>query len=84
VTHDGLSVTTVDDGAPRGTSGALLSVLDRLQERFLVVYGDTLFEIDVARFGDAHRRSGADATLFLHPNDHPHDSDLVETGEDGF
>jgi histidinol-phosphate phosphatase family protein len=68
----------VDDGEPRGTAGAVLACLDRLVERFLVVYGDTLFNIDVDRFLAVHARSGADATLFLHPNDHPYDSDLVE------
>ncbi|MEH3148689.1 MAG: HAD-IIIA family hydrolase [Methylobacterium frigidaeris] len=68
----------VNDGEPRGTAGATLACLPELRDRFLVVYGDTLFNIDLARFLAAHERSGADATLFLHPNDHPHDSDLVE------
>lgn len=68
----------VDDGEPRGTAGAVLACLDRLAERFLVIYGDTLFNIDVDRFLAKHAESGADATLFLHPNDHPFDSDLVE------
>ena len=68
----------VDDGEPRGTAGATLRCLPELRDRFLVVYGDTLFNINLARFLAAHERSGADATLFLHPNDHPHDSDVVE------
>ena len=73
----------IDDGEPRGTAGAVLAALDRLDEAFLVVYGDTLFNIDIARFVAAHDAAGADATLFLHPNDHPHDSDLVELDERG-
>lgn len=80
----GVKVTLIDDGEPRGTAGALLACLDVLAERFLVVYGDTLFKIDLDRFLDAHARSGAAATLFLHPNDHPADSDLVEIDEDGW
>jgi histidinol-phosphate phosphatase family protein len=71
-------VELIDDGAPKGTAGAVLACLDRLSAEFLVVYGDTLFSIDVGRMVNAHRRSGAAGTLFLHPNDHPHDSDLVE------
>jgi histidinol-phosphate phosphatase family protein len=71
----------IDDGAPRGTAGAVLATLNRLQHRFLVVYGDTLFNIDIGRFVAAHVEARADATLFLHPNDHPHDSDLVELDE---
>lgn len=75
----GLAVTTVDDGEPRGTAGAVLAALDDLESRFLVVYGDTLLDIDLDRFWAAHDEGAADATLFLHPNDHPYDSDLVET-----
>ncbi|RVU17533.1 HAD-IIIA family hydrolase [Methylobacterium oryzihabitans] len=74
----------VDDGEPRGTAGATLACLPDLRDRVLVVYGDTLFNIDLARFVAAHERSGADATLFLHPNDHPHDSDLVEIDDAGW
>jgi len=77
-------IALVDDGEPRGTAGALLAVLPQLQERFLVVYGDTLFDIDLQHFIDAHDRAGADVTLFLHPNDHPADSDLVEVDDGGW
>ena len=79
----GCRTLLIDDGVPRGTSGAVLACLDRLAERFLVVYGDTLFDIDVQAFVAAHTASGAEATLLLHPNDHPADSDLVELGEGG-
>ncbi len=78
-----LAIDIVDDGEPRGTAGAVLACLDRLEERFLVVYGDTLFDIDVPHMIAAHEAAGADATLLLHPNDHPHDSDLVEVDEAG-
>ena len=77
-------VTLVDDGAPKGTSGATLASLDRLENRFVVVYGDTLFDLDVAHMVSVHDDAGADATLLLHPNDHPADSDLVEIDGDGW
>jgi histidinol-phosphate phosphatase family protein len=79
----GLSLTLSDDGEPRGTAGALLHAFEQLSSRFLVVYGDTLFDIDLNRFWRAHEAAQADATLFLHPNDHPGDSDLTETDEHG-
>lgn len=66
------------EAEPRGTAGALSDALPLMAGRFLVLYGDTFFDVDLRRFWDAHQRAGADATLFLHPNDHPHDSDLVE------
>lgn len=79
-----LSVTLIDDGEPRGTAGATLACLDQLQDRFIVIYGDTLFDVDLAAMLHAHEASGAAASLLLHPNDHPVDSDLVEIDSDGF
>jgi len=81
---DGARVTLVDDGAPKGTAGAALAAIDRFAERFVVVYGDTLFDVDLKHMLADHVSSGADATLFLHPNDHPQDSDLVEVDRDGW
>ncbi|WP_313454293.1 HAD-IIIA family hydrolase [Brevundimonas sp.] len=74
----------IDDGAPRGTAGAALACLETLEERFLVVYGDTLFDIDIAAMVAEHEASSAAITLLLHPNDHPADSDLVEVDGDGW
>jgi histidinol-phosphate phosphatase family protein len=84
--HDdfGLRLRIIDDGEPLGTSGAVMAVLDQLAERFLVLYGDTLLDVDFGRMIAAHSKCGADATLFVHPNDHPHDSDLVEIDESGW
>jgi histidinol-phosphate phosphatase family protein len=77
-------VRLIDDGAPLGTAGAVLSCLDRLAERFLIVYGDVLFDLDITHLLESHRTAGADITLVLHPNDHPADSDLVEVDDGGW
>lgn len=69
---------------PMGTAGALADALPLLGERFLVLYGDTYADADLGRMWTDHESSGADATLFTHPNSHPHDSDLVEAGPDGW
>jgi histidinol-phosphate phosphatase family protein len=80
----GIDVLCVDDGAPRGTAGAVLSVLDLLDDDFLTIYGDTMLDVDLTRFKCFHEKhKAAAATIFTHPNDHPHDSDLIETSEDG-
>ncbi|WP_255565199.1 HAD-IIIA family hydrolase [Methylovirgula sp. HY1] len=80
----GLDIQCVDDGVPRGTAGATLKVMDRLSDEFLVIYGDTMLAVDLRRFVEFHQmRPDAAATLLVHPNDHPHDSDLVEVDEDG-
>ncbi|MGC2784560.1 MAG: nucleotidyltransferase family protein, partial [Roseiarcus sp.] len=79
-----ISVRLIDDGEPRGTAGAVLAALDEFEPEFLVMYGDTMLCVDLTRFWSWHRAvPGADVSLFLHPNDHPHDSDLVETDEAG-
>lgn len=78
-----LEINFINEGEPRGTAGALVSAYDHLAERFLVVYGDTLFDVDIPHFWRVHMSAGADATLLLHPNDHPFDSDLIELGVNG-
>lgn len=77
-------IRLIDDGEPRGTAGAVLACHDAMDERAVIVYGDTLFDIDVDHMLSRHVESEADATLLIHPNDHPADSDLVEVGGDGW
>ena len=80
----GLSVRYVVEKEPLGTAGAVLAGFDQLAQRFAVMYGDTMLNVDLARFWNAHEQAHADATLFLHPNNHPLDSDLVEMDEHGW
>ncbi len=69
----------LDDGEPRGTAGAVLAALPELREEFAVLYGDTMLNVDLSRFWDWHSRDPhAAGSLFVHPNDHPGDSDLIE------
>lgn len=78
----GLQIRCIDDGVPRGTAGAVLQIYDSLEPEFLVVYGDTMLNVDLQRFQHFHRQdSQSAASLLLHPNDHPHDSDLVDLNE---
>jgi D,D-heptose 1,7-bisphosphate phosphatase len=72
----------LDEDGKVGTAGALLSSINFLDDIFLVVYGDTLFNIDIERFQKFHNLNKADITLYLHPNDHPYDSDLVEINDE--
>jgi len=75
----GVQLSIVVEPGPLGTAGAVMAELPRLADAFLVLYGDTLVNVDLDRFWQAHTVSGAEATLFVHPNDHPLDSDLIET-----
>jgi len=72
------------DETPLGTAGALLAVLDQLDDDFLLLYGDAMHDVDLRSFANFHEQHpGAAASLFVHPNDHPHDSDLVELDPQG-
>lgn len=79
----GVRLTYCIEQEARGTAGALNDALPVLAERFLVLYGDTYADVDLNRIWSSHHTRKADATLFLHPNDHPADSDIVELDADG-
>ena len=68
---------------PLGTTGGVKANEDWLTDDFLVLYGDVMMDMDLSAMIAFHRANNASATLMLHPNDHPHDSDLAEMGEDG-
>jgi len=74
----GVTIKYIVEDVPRGTAGALIDALSILEEQFLVLYGDTYFDIDFNTFWDFHDNHNGVASVFLHPNDHPYDSDLVE------
>ncbi len=78
----GVTIQYHEEKQALGTAGAVLDAFANLQERFIVMYGDTMLNVDLQRFADAHNDSGSPVSLFLHPNDHPHDSDLVELDEE--
>ncbi len=79
----GLTLRCVEEAKALGTAGAVIAALAELPEEFFVLYGDTMLNVDLRRMAAEHAASGAEATLFLHPNEHPEDSDLVESDEFG-
>ncbi|MBC6409634.1 MAG: HAD-IIIA family hydrolase [Ekhidna sp.] len=74
----GLEVSYFVEDHPLGSAGAFPLLKDRLHEHFFVLYGDVMMAVDLNRIACFHQHKGASATLVVHPNDHPHDSDLVE------
>lgn len=79
----GVNIEYYKEDKPLGTAGALGYLKDKLTEDFFVFYGDTMMDFDMDAMLSYHRDKKADATLFLHPNDHPYDSDIVELAVDG-
>ena len=78
----GAQITHVVEDMPLGTAGAFRAKRELFAEPFLVLYGDVLFDVDLDRFCEYSQKKGGLGTLFVHPNDHPYDSDLVEVNAD--
>ena len=82
----GVHIRYYEESEPLGTAGALYhldELLDSSAGDFLLLNGDTVFDIDFSRFIAFHteqrERHGALASLMTHPNSHPYDSALIET-----
>ena len=67
--YDGMRLRYVVEDEPLGTAGALRMAHDSglLEERFLVLNGDVLTDIDLSAELTEHERTGAAITLALHP-----------------
>ena len=79
----GVQIRYLEEHEPLGTAGAFYYLKDMLaDEYFLLVFGDVFFDIDIPRMERFHHENSALATLFVHPNGHPFDSDLVTLGRD--
>lgn len=80
----GVRIRYIEETVPLGTAGALSMLPPLLNEdAFFLIFGDVLFDIDLARMMAFHREKRAKATLFVHPNSHPFDSDLVVSSDTG-
>ena len=81
----GVNITYFNEDKPMGTAGALYYLYrdGRLDEDFLLIMGDLMLSVDFGRMMQAHKDANADATLFVHPNSHPFDSDIIVTDEVG-
>lgn len=79
----GVNIDYYQETQPLGTAGALGYLKDKLTEDFYVFYGDTIVDFDMDAMLKYHQNKNSDATLFLHPNDHPYDSDIVQLNAEG-
>jgi len=69
---------------PLGTAGAVGALAGRIKEDFLVLSGDVMLDFDVKKFSKFHLKPDSRiASIIVHANDHPLDSDLVEIDSKG-
>lgn len=78
----GVKIEYFFEEVPLGTAGALFKLKDKLNDDFLLLNGDAVFDVDFNRFVEFHKKKGGLATLFTHPNSHPYDSGLIITNKD--
>ncbi|MCX7744392.1 MAG: HAD-IIIA family hydrolase [Flavobacteriales bacterium] len=76
-----VSIQYYEETEPLGTTGGIKAIESQLTDDFLVLYGDVMVNMNLNRLIHFHQTQKADATLVLHPNDHPFDSDLVELNQ---
>lgn len=78
----GLRLRFVEEPDPRGTAGALKFAESMLDERFLMLNGDVLTDIDLTAQIAQHEETGAAATLALVPVADPSAYGLVHLEDD--
>ena len=79
----GIRLRYVEEPRPLGTGGALKYAESLLDDRFLMLNGDVLTDIDLTAQIEQHERTGATATLALTPVEDPSAYGLVRTRENG-
>lgn len=80
----GVRLTYIEESEPLGSAGALYYLKGTLSgNHFILIFGDVMFDMDLERMARFHEEHNADATLAVHPNTHPYDSDLVIMNEKG-
>ena len=78
----GLALRYLEEPEPRGTAGALKYAEEHLAERFLMLNGDVLSDMDLSAQVAQHEATGATATLALVPVEDPSAYGLVRIGGD--
>lgn len=74
----GVQISYIQEKEPLGTAGSLYYIKEWLtDDSFFLIFGDVFFNIDLNRMLQFHISKDSIATLFVHPNSHPFDSDIV-------
>ena len=77
-TRFGVKIHHIVEEKPLGTAGALSLIKDKLNDRFMVFYGDVVMDFDIQSMQMFDSKTNSLGTLLVHPNNHPYDSDLLE------
>ena len=74
----GVHITYIEEKEPLGSAGSLYYLKDTIKDRhFILIFGDVMFDLAWDRMVAFHEANHSVATLLVHPNSHPYDSDLI-------
>lgn len=79
----GIKMTYATEDTPLGTAGSVRNAMDELDERFLVISGDVLTDLDLSAIVAEHEANRAMATIGLVRVDNPLEFGIVITNDDG-
>jgi len=79
----GVNMVYATEESPLGTAGSVRNAMEHLSERFVVISGDVLTDIDLSRIIADHERNAALATIGLAHVENPLEFGIVITREDG-
>ncbi len=80
----GIDVHVEIEPQPLGTAGPLHLIKDRLDDTFLMIYGDEFIDFDIGKLVETHEADPSTvATILARPSTHPWDSDLIQAEKNG-
>jgi len=79
----GVRLVYAIEETPLGTAGSVLNAREELDERFLVISGDVLTDVDLSALVAFHEERGAAATIALKSMENPLEFGIVITDEKG-
>ena len=79
----GVRMVYATEETPLGTAGSVRNAIDELDERFLVISGDVLTDIDLTAIVKEHEEKEALATIALVRVENPLEFGIVITHDDG-
>ena len=65
----GVQISYIVEEQPLGTAGALYFLKDEIQNDFLLLNGDIIFDVDIQKFLEYHCNQRTAATILTHPYD---------------
>src|SRR4051794_39634605 len=79
----GVSMVYATEETPLGTAGSVRNAMEYLDERFIVISGDVLTDVDLQAIVKVHEEKQAIATIGLVHVENPLEFGIVITREDG-